>query len=56
MAKDPDQLSEKEAAKRRDAALLRALKTPPKANKDFIGRGSKSPKAQKPRINRHQGR
>ena len=44
MATDPDQLSEAETVKRRDAAILKALKTPPKPLKDIAGKGRKSPK------------
>jgi len=36
--------SEEEAAKRMDAALRRALITPPKPHKDIIGKKGKSPK------------
>ncbi len=34
--KDQDELTEEEAAKRRDEALKRALATPPKPHKDSI--------------------
>jgi hypothetical protein len=51
MAKTPDQdhLSEAETAKRRDAAILRALKTPPQPHKDVTGRKGKSPKNMSPK-------
>jgi len=50
-----DQLGEGETAKRRDAAVPKALKTPPKTLKQVIGKRRGSPKS-KPRISRHQGR
>jgi len=53
---DPDQNSEKERAKRMEDAIRRAQKTPHKPHKDIAGKGKKSPKPPKARINRHQGR
>jgi hypothetical protein len=46
MAKDEksDQYSEAETKRRMDAALRRALATPPKPHKDIAGKGAKSPK------------
>ncbi len=41
---EPDELTEEEAAKRRDEALKRALSTPPKPHKDR----SKSEKEETP--------
>jgi hypothetical protein len=40
----PDQYSDKETKARMDAALRRALTTPPKPHKDIAGKGRKSPK------------
>jgi hypothetical protein len=42
--KTPDQYTEKETKARMDAALRRALTTPPKPHKDIAGKGAKSPK------------
>jgi len=39
-----DQYSDKETKARMDAALRRALTTPPKTHKDITGKGGKSPK------------
>lgn len=45
MSKTPaDQYSDKETKARMDAALRRALTTPPKPHKDIAGKGAKSPK------------
>jgi len=48
---DSDQYSDKETKARMDAALRRALTTPPKPHKDIAGKGRKSPngKAKKAR-------
>ena len=56
MSKNDEQYGGKETKQRMDDALRRALNTPPKPHKDIAGKAGKSPKAQKPRINRHQGR
>jgi len=50
-----DSYSETETAIRRDAAILKALKTLPETLKQVIGKRRWSPKS-KPRITRHQGR
>lgn len=39
-----NELTEKQIAERRDAAILRALKTPPKPHKELIRKAGKSPK------------
>jgi hypothetical protein len=54
--KSNDHYSEAETKNRMDAALRRALNTPPKPHKDIAGKGGKSPKPAKARIPRHQGR
>ena len=41
--KDQDELTEEEAAKRRDEALKRALETPPKPHKDRQKYGKQTP-------------
>jgi hypothetical protein len=44
MANDSEHYSDKETKARMDAALRRALTTPPKPHKDITGKGKKSPK------------
>lgn len=44
MAKSPtdaEQFSEEETARRRDEAIRRALNTPPKPNKELVGKGNR---------------
>jgi hypothetical protein len=43
MPKQQDQYSDKEATKRMEDALRRALNTPHKPNKDFVGAKPKPP-------------
>ena len=45
--KDESKRDEKEIARRRDAALLRALKMPPKPHSKVAGDSKKKPKAKK---------
>ena len=44
MADEKDEFSDEEIARRRDAAIKRALNTPRKPNKELIGK-TKRPKA-----------
>jgi hypothetical protein len=46
MTMSDDQYSDEETAKRRDEAIRRALNTPPKPNKEYVGK-SKHAKARK---------
>jgi hypothetical protein len=46
MRKDTDQYSPQETKARMDAAIKRALTTPPKPHKDIAGKRGKSPKRQ----------
>jgi hypothetical protein len=58
MAKDADQVSEKDTKKQKGAAPPHALKMAPKPHSDFIAKGGKGPRptAPKTRNFRHQGR
>lgn len=48
MGKRDETYSDKETTARRDTALLRALKTPPKSHEDMkLGKAEKKPKAKK---------
>ena len=47
VARSDDQLSEAETVKRRDAAILKALKTPPKPHKAVVAKRRKKPMAAK---------
>lgn len=42
--KQSDQYSPEETARRRDEAIRRALNTPPKPNKDYIGKSAPPPR------------
>jgi len=48
--KQVDQYSPEEIARRRDAGLLRALKTPPKPHSEMVGKGKRESGAVKSRV------
>lgn len=46
--KDTDKLDDQETAQRRDKALLRALKMPPKPHDEIAGKSNKKPSRKRP--------
>ncbi len=38
---EPDEFSNQEIVRRRDDAIRRALNTPPKPNKEYVGKGKR---------------
>jgi len=54
MTNQDDEYSPEETARRRDEAIRRALNTPPKPQKDMVGRKPKERPASKGRV--HKGK
>jgi hypothetical protein len=48
--KSDDEYSAEETARRRDAAICRALNTPPKSLKDYVGKSERAIAQRKSRI------
>jgi hypothetical protein len=51
-----DQYSPEEIARRRDAGLLRALKTPPKLHSEMVGKSKRAKARQQSRVKKPRGR